>query len=277
MYIKGGDIMKYISIIESFYPSFSKSDKKIADFFLSKKEEISYMSLQEITKKIKISEATIVRFVKKIGYKGFIDFKLEVAKQTKTLYEQSSGDYIENIHNNINRTINNTKELMNADDIDKAINLIQTSKNIYIFGLGASGVAAMEMENRLLRYGLFTTSVTDSQFQIMYAATVTKDDLIIVISLSGESLELVYPLTLAKNNKCKIISITNHAMSTIAKLANISLLTAGKETPLDGGSLVAKISQLYVIDVLTTGYAIKNKQESLNFKEKIALAIAEKK
>lgn len=268
--------MKHIAIIESFYPSFSKCDKKIADFFLDKGADISYMSLQEITKNIMVSEATIVRFVKKIGYKGFIDFKLEVAKQNPIFFKQSTENYIENIKNNINLTINNTKELIIKKDIDAAISFIEKSNNIYIFGLGASGVAAIEMANRLLRYGVLAKAVIDNPFQIMHSATMKKDDLIIVISLSGESQELVYPITIAKDNNCKIISITNHALSTVAKLADISLLSAGKETPLDGGSLVAKISQLYVIDILTTGYAIKNMNKSLNFKEKIALAINQK-
>lgn len=268
--------MKHISLIQTFYPSFSRQEKKIADFIMSYENSVSYMSLQEITKKINVSEATIVRFVKKIGYRGFIDFKLEVAKESSFTEPENSDDFIEVIHNNINKTINSTKDLINKDDVNKAIKLIEKSNNIYIYGLGASGVAAIEMQNRFLRYGKITTAIVDSHFQIMYASNTTKDDLIIVITLSGATNDLIYPLTVAKNNKCKIIAITNYIMSPIAKLSNICLLSSGKETPLNGGSLIAKISQLYVIDILATAYAIKNMKTASLCKERIAVAVANK-
>ncbi|WP_068268071.1 MurR/RpiR family transcriptional regulator [Caviibacter abscessus] len=268
--------MKHISLIQSFYPSFSKQEKKIAQFVIEQSNLVSYMSLQEITKKIKVSEATIVRFVKKLGYKGFIEFKLEVAKENMVENPENSDDFIEVIHNNINKTINSTKELINKEDINKAIKLIETSNKVYIYGLGASGVAAIEMQNRFLRYGKFSTAITDSHFQIMYSSTTTSNDLIIVISLSGETIDLIYPLNVAKNNNCKIIAITNYIMSPIAKMADICLLTAGKETPLNGGSLIAKISQLYLIDIIATAYAIKNMKNATNAKEKIAIAVANK-
>lgn len=268
--------MKHILLIQSFYPSFSKQEKKIAKFFIEQSNLVSYMSLQEITKKIKVSEATIVRFVKKIGYKGFIDFKLEIAKENPVEEAENVDDYIEVIHNNINKTINSTKELINKDDINSAIKLIEISNKLYIYGLGASGVAAIEMQNRLLRYGKFSTAITDSHFQIMYSSTTTKNDLIIVISLSGETVDLIYPLNVAKKNGCKIIAITNYIMSPVAKLSDICLLTSGKETPLNGGSLIAKISQLYIIDIIATAYAIKNMKKATNVKEQIAIAVANK-
>ena len=73
--------MKYINIIESFYPSLSKQEKKVADYILEEKGKISYQSLQEIAKKISVGEATIVRFVKKIGFNGFQDLKINIAKE----------------------------------------------------------------------------------------------------------------------------------------------------------------------------------------------------
>lgn len=268
--------MKYISLIESFYPSFSRQEKKIAEFILNEKDNISFMSLNEITKKINVSEATIVRFVKKLGFKGFIKFKLEVAKEVSSNIETVSEDYIENIENNIINVVKNTKILINKDDIEKSIEMIDNANKLYIFGLGASGVAAIEMQNRFMRYGKIGHSVNDGHFQVMYASIASKNDLIVVISLSGETVDLIYPISLAKNNGCKIIVITNYILSPIAKLADIVLLTAGKETPLDGGTLISKISQLYLIDILTTGYALINKEKAKKTRQKIAESIAEK-
>lgn len=268
--------MKYISLIESFYPSFSKQEKKVADYIISEKGNVSLMALQEITKKISVSEATIVRFVRKLGFKGFIDFKLRIAKETQNEIELNSDDYITNISNYVAKTIEETKALTNKEEVEKAISLIEESEAIYAFGLGASGVAAQELHNRFMRYGKNGNFASDSHLQIMYASLFKSTDVVIIISLSGETSELIYSAKVAKENGAKIIVITNYILSPIAKMADIVLLTAGRETPLDGGSLISKISQLFVIDILATGYALRNKEEALKVKEKIASAIFDK-
>ncbi len=266
--------MKYISVIESFYPSFSKQEKKVADFILSEQNDVCIMSLEDITKKIDVSKATIFRVVKKLGFKGFIEFKLEVAREFSTVEQKYSEDYIENIEMNILETIKSSKALIDRQSLDDAIVSIEKSKKMYIFGVGSSGVAGEELQNRFMRFGKIAHSVCDTHFQVMYASTTSKEDVIVAISLSGETKDLVYPLTLAKERGCKIIVITNYIMATIAKIGDIVLLTAGKENPLNGGSLVSKISQLYIIDILATGYALRNKNKAEQTRQDIAKSIA---
>lgn len=268
--------MRYLSLIESFYPSFSKQEKKIADFIFKKKELVCIMSLTEITKTIAVSEATIVRFVRKLGFKGFSDFKLEIAKEEPLLKNEVCEDYIDNISHNIAETINNTKKLLDKKTIDKVIELINKAEKMYIFGIGASGVAALEMQNRFMRFGKISHSVNDGHFQVMYSSLMTKKDILIVLSLSGETADLVYPVNIANERKAKVIVITHYIQSTLAKMADIVILTSAKETPLDGGSLIAKISQLYIIDVLATGYALKNENIAKETRNNIARAISNK-
>lgn len=268
--------MKYITTIKSFYPSLSKQEKKVADYIIEKKGQISYQSLNEITKQINVGEATIVRFVKKIGFAGFQDFKLQIAKEDFPLIEIGYDNYIDNIQSNIIDTIKNTKSLINKEQLEKSISLISKANRLFLYGVGASGLVAMELENKLLRFGKAATAYTDSHFQVMNAAIVNNRDVIIAISLSGSTIDVLDSLSLAKNNGATIIVITNYVLSPIAKLADTVLLTAGRETLLDGGSLIAKISQLYIVDVLCTGYALKYKEESLKMKHNTAQAILSK-
>lgn len=142
-----------------------------------------------------------------------------------------------------------------------------------MYGVGSSGIAAVELQNRLLRFGKLSNAFTDSHFQIMNASITNSRDLIIAISLSGATQDLIDSLVIAKKNKVKIISITNHILSPVAKLSDNVLLTAGRETLLDGGSLIGKISQLYIIDILCTGYALKNKELTMKMKQNMAKSI----
>lgn len=268
--------MKYINIIESFYPSLSKQEKKVADYIFEKKGQISYQSLQEIAKKINVGEATIVRFVKKIGFSGFQDLKLQIAKEDYPIIETNYEDYIDSIQANIYETIENTKSIIDKKQLNKAISRIEKSERIFLYGVGSSGIAAMELQNKLLRFGKVVNIYTDSHFQIMNASITTSRDTIIAISLSGKTQDIIDSLVIAKKNKTKIIAITNHILSPVAQLADEVLLTAGRETLLDGGSLIAKMSQLYVIDILCTGYALRNKEGALKMKHNTAQSIVNK-
>ncbi len=265
--------MKYINIIESFYPSLSKQEKKIANYMFEEKGKVIYKSLQEIAEKINVGEATIVRFVKKIGFSGFQDLKLQIAKEDFPIIETAYEDYIDNIQANINETVANTKSLIDRKQVDKAVSCIEKAERIFLYGIGSSGIAAMELQNKLLRFGKVTNAFVDSHFQIMSSSITTNKDLIIAISLSGNTQDIVDSLRVAKKNKTRIIAITNHIISPVAQLADYVLLTAGRETLLDGGSLIAKISQLYVIDVLCTGYALKNKEYAMKMKQNTAQSI----
>ncbi len=254
----------------SCYPSLSKSERKVADYILSEKGNIIYETLQEMSKKINVGEATILRCVRKIGFSGFQDLKLQIAKDDEPVTKNYHENYIDTISSNMTETIINTKNVLDIKQLNKAISLIQNSRKLLFYGVGASGLAANEAQSRFVRMGKIGVSITDSHFQLMYSATCTEDDVIIALSLSGYTLDIVESLKVAKKKKTKIIAITNHLLSPVAELADCVLLTAGKESLLDGGSLIGKISQLYIIDLICTGYALLNKENVLELKAKTA-------
>lgn len=263
-------------MIESCYPSLSKSERKVADYILAERGDIIYETLLEISKKINVGEATILRFVRKIGFSGFKDLKLQIAKDDKPVNETYHENYIDSIESNMINTIINTKNVLDTKQLSLAIELIQNSNKLLFYGVGASGLAANEAQSRFIRMGKIGVSVTDNQFQFMYSLVCNKDDVIIALSLSGYTKDIIESLKVAKAQMTKIIAITNYALSPIAQIADCVLLTAGKENLLDGGSLISKISQLYIIDLLCTGYALVNKDKVLSLKEKTAEALIDK-
>lgn len=266
-------------MIESCYPSLSKSERKVADYILEEKGDIIYETLLEISKKINVGEATILRFVKKVGFSGFQDLKLQVAKVAKDdepVNETYHENYIDSIAANMTNTILNTKNVLDAKQLSLAIKFIQESNKLFFYGVGASGLAAYEAQSRFIRMGKTGLSITDSHFQLMYSSACGENDVIVALSLSGYTKDIIESLKVAKKQKARIIAITNYALSPVAQIADCVLLTAGKESLLDGGSLTSKISQLYIIDLLTTGYALLNKDNVLNLKEKTAELLIDK-
>ncbi|MNP24006.1 HTH-type transcriptional regulator RpiR [compost metagenome] len=101
-------------------------------------------------------------------------------------------------------------------------------------------------------------------------------DVAVGISISGSTKDTIDSLNLAKQAGAQIIVITSNARSPITKLADIVLLMVGRENPLQGSSLSAKISQLAIIDILNVGVSLKIKDEALKYRELTARAITEK-
>lgn len=271
--------MRYVERIKTYYPSFSKTEKKVAKYILETKDEIIYQTLTEISKNINVGEATILRFVKKMNFKGFQNFKLEIAKEynsttleKETIYES----YIDESKANMANIIESTRIILDKNQLELAINLIIEAKKIYFYGVSASAITAQEAKNRFLRIGVIGINVEDPHLQMMYSAIADKDDLIIVFSLSGNTKDIVEAVKEAKKNNVKIIAITSYTLSAVAKLADCVILTAQKESPLDGGSLLGRVSQIYILDLLCTGYYLRNKEKSIINKNKVAQALVSK-
>ncbi|HGR9356388.1 TPA: MurR/RpiR family transcriptional regulator, partial [Streptococcus pneumoniae] len=245
---------------------------KIADYILVRDSEIVYETSSEIVSKVKVGEGTLNRFCKKIGYSGFQELKLKMTKDILELESQkmSSDTFIDEIKNNYLSIVESTRKLIDGRQIELAIKLIREANQILIIGVGSSGNAAREFESSLLRIGIISKTVIDTHFQLMHTALLKDNDLIIAFSLSGSTKEVEETLLNAKRKNVKIISITNYSSRNIAKLSDCVLLTSKKESYLEGGSLMAKASQLFIIDVICTRLSLINYEDTICKKEEIA-------
>ncbi|HGK0638449.1 TPA: MurR/RpiR family transcriptional regulator [Streptococcus pneumoniae] len=250
----------------------------MADYILVRDSEIVYETSSEIVSKVKVGEGTLNRFCKKIGYSGFQELKLKMTKDILELESQkmSSDIFIDEIKNNYLSIVESTRKLIDGRQIELAIKLIREANQILMIGVGSSGNAAREFESSLLRIGIISKTVIDTHFQLMHTALLKDNDLIIAFSLSGSTKEVEETLLNAKRKNVKIISITNYSSRNIAKLSDCVLLTSKKESYLEGGSLMAKASQLFIIDVICTRLSLINYEDTICKKEEIASLLSNK-
>lgn len=268
--------MSYIDKVESIYPSFTKSEKKIADYVEKFGEKVVFMSLKDLSDEARVGEATVVRFYKKIGYSGFQDMKLDLVKEDFNGKYDKSENFIEEIATNYRSIIDSTISFLDLGKIKTFVDKIKQSKNIFIYGVGASGIAAKEAEASFFRAGLTTKAITDSHFQAMNSSIIKKGTMIIAYSLSGTTKDIYDSLKIGYENGAYIVVITNYPKSPVGELADLVFTTAKKESLLEGGSLGAKMSQLLITDVLTTAYSMEDREEFIDIKKKTAQAIISK-
>ena len=269
--------------IMSYQPAFTTSERKAAQIVIERPEEVIYFSVTELAEKAKIGETTVLRFCKKLGFKGYQDFKLALAKDN---FSQEQGEtknnedpiqaMVQHVTSSHIQGIEETISLIHPEAVEKAVQALVDCEHLLFTGVGTSGITALDAKSRFLRIGIRSESMTDTHFQLMTASMLTEKDAVVAFTVSGSSVDTVNLLKLAKENGATTIAITQFARSPITKFADIVLLTSGREAPLEGGSLAAKIAQLAIVDILCTGVGLKQKERSLYYKEKTAEAVVDK-
>lgn len=268
--------MSYFDKVESMLPSFTKSEKKIVDYVEKFGDKVVFMSIKDLSDEIDVGEATVVRFYKKIGYPGFQDFKLDLVKEDFGEKYQKSDNFIEEISQNYKAIIDSTMSLLDADSLKVFVDRVRKAEHIYIYGVGASGLAALEAEASFFRAGIECKAISDSHFQAMNSSIIKENTMIIAYSLSGTTKDVYDSIKIAREKDAFIVAITNYPKSAIGELADLVFTTAKKESLLEGGSLGAKMSQLLITDILSTAYSMEYREDFIEIKKNTAKAIISK-
>ncbi|WP_028783916.1 MurR/RpiR family transcriptional regulator [Thalassobacillus devorans] len=257
-------------LMEQNKPGFTKSENKIYQYIQANSQQVLYHSLTELSEASGVAEATVLRFFRKLGFKGFQDFKFLFAQELSVQgKDDNEATYVEKIKNNMVRAIEDSYDLVDPDVLQQCISTIHEANDVVVFGVGSSGIAAQDMQTRLMRIGKHVDVITDPHFQVMRASTMNENTVVIAISLTGSTKDIVDSVAIAKENNAQVIALTNYIRSPLTKFADHVLLSSSKESPLDSGSLVAKITQLFLIDLICTGLTIKNYE----YAEKVKMGI----
>ncbi|MNJ50585.1 HTH-type transcriptional regulator RpiR [compost metagenome] len=245
------------------------------------------MSITDLADACHVGESSIFRFCKSLSYKGYQEFKIalahsitvdnEIPQLTDQVLMDDTIDQVASkvLASNIS-ALNETFNLLNIEKIDQAIDYLIGAERIMFFGVGSSLITAMEAKVKFMRITNKAECTFDSHLQMMSAALMTERDVAVIISYSGSTKDNIEVAKKAKERGAKIISITRFVKSPLTSFSDLTLLCGANEGPLQGGSLSAKISQLYLLDVLYAEYFKRSKEESILNKENTAAAVSEK-
>lgn len=269
--------MKLNYLIQEHLHDLTKSEKKVADYLLSLGEKVIYSTMTEVKEGAEVGDATIVRFCQKLGFNGFADLKIELAKEdfSEKNHSEKEQNFADKSTQSIQEALTMTQRLLDIAQLKKAVQLIGKAEKIYIFGVGSSSNTGNDLEAMFLRVGVQAHAISDPHFQAQVASLLSPSDLVIGLSLSGKTKDTYDSLKIAQKNQVKIIAITNYLLSPIAQLADIVLQTAIEEF-FNGASLAGKVSQLFLCDLLIRAFEIHNHIDTLELREKVLRSIPDK-
>ncbi|WP_181347201.1 MurR/RpiR family transcriptional regulator [Thalassobacillus sp. CUG 92003] len=271
-------------LIQEHLQSLKPSERKVADYILNDPEEVINSSVHKLAERAEVSVATIVRLSKKLQCKGFQDLKLKIAydlaksEQDKPLYEDipkegSIRSLIHSVSSSNIQSIENSMSVLSEEELEKAIELISKARLVAVYGIGASGVIARDMKQKLTRINRWCEAAEDRDTQVTISANLSEADVAFGISYSGQTIDIIDSLQVAKKNGANIIALTQYGENDVASIADVRLHTTSLEGSVRSGATGSRIATLNVIDMLYLGVTRFDKLDNIDALERTRKAV----
>jgi DNA-binding MurR/RpiR family transcriptional regulator len=265
--------------IQSFYPEFSETEKKVADYILQFPEKMMHQPITQVAEDIGVATSTIFRFCQKIGFKGYQTMKIVLASeiaspiremvQEKIEEQDNERAVTEKIFNTSIRTFKDTIQMMDFSSIKKAVKVILNAERVEFYGSGSSDIVALDAHHKFIGSGITTVAYIDPYLQLRAASQLSERDVAVIISGSTANTEILNVLDAAKEAGAKTIVITNLTRSPLNKKADIILRTVTSGIESRSEDVFSRIVQLSLVDALYTNVIKAQKGSGKSRIEKI--------
>ena len=256
--------MSILDKINALREKFPRAEQQLADYILANPDHIRDMPSQMLAKAVGISQASVVRFTQKLGYKGYPDFKFAISD---SLHHQAPAVRSDKLHGEISledsfstmsqkllaskiNVLQKTHAINSQTSFEQAALLLRSAKRVLLCGKGGSALVAKDFSYKLQKLGTAALAETDTHVQLANIANYTADDVLVVLSESGETPDSIKITEQAAANGVQIISITAYGANSVARLASLTLYTVSDESSARLSSILARNAQELVIDTL---------------------------
>lgn len=263
---------KLLSQLKSMMTFLSKAEQTLGQFILQHPEETLSMTTKELSQNSGVSEATLIRFTKKLGFNGYTEFKLNLSADLASAQHQSilmnvtEGDSPLEIYQKLasftKTSIDATERTLESDSIAKAVDLIyethKQGRRIYLSGVGGSSILAQALRIKLMRLDIPSIVFEDVHLQLEAVINMKKDDLIICFTTLARSAQNHQFIRLANQRNAKAILITQFGNQRLADQATVTLYTSCIENNFRLTNQTSILVQLMIIDTLFLALALKD-------------------
>ncbi len=241
------------------------AERRVAELALQHPRSIINDPIIDIARKADVSQPTVIRFCRSLGYQGLSDFKLKLAtgltgtipmRHSQVYLGDAATDYAAKVLDNTISAILRLREHLNFEQVEQAIDILHNARRIEFYGLGNSSLVAQDAHYKFFRFGIPTNAYGDPCMQAAAAAQLGQGDVIVAVSKLGQAPELLDVLDLAMQAGAQAIAITA-GNTLLSKHATVTLETEPIEMQESQVSMISRILHLVIIDILAVGVAIR--------------------
>ncbi|MGI8315828.1 MurR/RpiR family transcriptional regulator [Halobacillus mangrovi] len=219
------------------------TDDQIINYIMDHKSEVIQMSIQMLAETLYTVPNTIIRLSKKLGYDGFSQLKNHLKEEVK---EESSPEG-SNVASNIKRTM----ELVDYDRLNKVADYLHKARRIYIFGVGDT-LPFCEILSTHLKIGGKAAEHFLHRHDAVYAVNHAKNqDVLFVLSMSGETKQILEIAELAKEKEVLVISLTHFDRNSLQEIADLNLFFHSPKKKLENYNVSDKTPMMFMLQILS--------------------------
>jgi RpiR family carbohydrate utilization transcriptional regulator len=250
--------------IAALLPELRKSERAVAELVLARPGEVLQMAIAEMAARAGVSQPTVARFAGALGFSGYREFKLRLAQSLAAglpYVHQDVGpkDRLDAVAPKVfDRTIGaliNVRNQLEPAPLAKAVRLLARARRIDCYGVGNSGIVALDAQHKLFRYGMPVAAYTDGHTMGMAATLLGRGSVALAISASGRTTDMLGSVEIAREAQADVIAITASG-SPLARLATVALNADVPEDPDIYAPMLSRLAHLAIIDVLSVGVAL---------------------
>lgn len=250
--------------IERLLDEMRPSEQIVGRFILRHPNLVIRLSFPEIAARTGVSQPTVARFCRAAGFSGYRDFKLRLAQSLANGVpfvhhdvglEDSMADVGAKVFDRGIAALVSVRNHLDPDALARATQLLATAKRIEFYGLGNSGIVAMDAQHKFFRLGVPTVAYSDPHVHAMSASLLGKGDVVVAISGSGRTHELIRSVEIALDAGATVIAITASG-SALSRLATLALYADVHEDLDVYAPMTSRMVHLVMIDVLSVGVAL---------------------
>ncbi len=241
--------------------SLSRAERQVAQYILDHAELVQTYTISEISINANVSQASVVRFCKRIGIESFKTFQLTLVKELSSnhdnindlsLLRENDTPYqlFQKVTMSNKIALDSLEQTLNKKEFDKAVECLSQAKRIAFFGVGGSSTAALDASHKFAKLGVGAGMNADFHTVISYVSNFTPDDALVLFSTSGKTKDVLEMASYAKKIAVPIVAITSYSKSPLLKLATIQLCFPDIEHDQRIGSIASRIMQLNMVDAL---------------------------
>jgi len=246
-----------LDVIQEKYSKIFSAEKKVADFVINHPQEAVNSNVTELAKKSGVSDATVVRMCRHLGYKGYYQFRLMLAKDigrdvdiNEEIELQQELNPVVKIFEQYANSIMSVGANLNVDEFKQCANLIKSSNNVHVIAVGNTMPLALYAGFRLERMGVHACYDVLPEYFLNHINLANPNDIVLAISQSGSSRQIVQGMELAKKKGLKRIAITGYRQSQVSLLADHILVSNEKNESFNYYKNYAHLKETAVIDAL---------------------------
>ncbi|HGF6561435.1 TPA: MurR/RpiR family transcriptional regulator [Providencia alcalifaciens] len=250
--------------LESLLTRGKGTEQRIAKFLLEYRDSLVAMNAAELAREAGVSSASVIRFARQMGYRGYPEFKVDYLSDEKqhkaeSLYgnlsrNDDTAQIIAKSGQLFIRAIEKSLELLEPAAVDAVAQKLVEAKRIVLFGIGSSAIVANDIFHKLIRVNKSALFSPDLHVQLSYSANLGEGDLAIAVTARGNTPEVNRMLKSAHENGCTTIALTRFGQDDAARLADLTLPYYYDEQHSQLGVITPQVLQMVIFDTLFFKY-----------------------